>query len=75
MIVITKAPLVSQSIGLSCGGMPFKFARAGPSNAGASDHAEDNQVENTTPRGRRSTQFDGTVWLITSPQPGGPTDA
>ena len=28
-----------------------KFARAGPSNAGASDHAEDNQVDNAAPRG------------------------
>ena len=51
-----------------------KFARAGPSNAGASDHVEDNQVDNAAPGGRRP-QSGGMDWLITSPQPGGPTDA
>ena len=35
-----------------------KFARAGPSNAGASDHAEDSQVDNAALGGRRCP----TVW-------------
>ena len=52
-----------------------KFARAGPSNAGASDHVEDSHVDNAAPRGRRRQQCDRTDWLITSPQPEGPGDA
>ena len=33
-----------------------KFSRAGPSNAGASDHAKDNQVDNAALGGRRRPQ-------------------
>ena len=47
-----------------------KFTRAGPSTAGAFDHAEDNQVDDAAPRERRRKQSAETDWLITSPQPG-----
>ena len=52
-----------------------KFTRASPSIAGASDHAEDSQVDDAAPWGMRCQQSTKTNWPITSPQPGGPTDA
>ena len=55
-------------------GYAGKFTLAGPSAVGASDHAEDNHVDNAAPRGSRRPQSVGTNWLITSPQPEGPTD-
>ena len=51
-----------------------RFARAGPSNAGASDNAEDSQLDDAASGRRRRPQSGGMDWLITSPQPGGPTD-
>ena len=47
-----------------------KFTRAG-----ASDHVEDNHIDNAAPRGSRCPQSAGTDWLITLPQTDGPTDA
>ena len=56
-------------------GHAAKFTRADPSTVGTSDHAEDNQVNDAAPRGKRRQQSAETDWLITSPQPGVPTDA
>ena len=52
-----------------------KFTHAAPSSAGASDLAEDSHGDNARPRGSRRPQSGEKDWMITSPQPGGPTDA
>ena len=50
-----------------------RFARGGPSSSAASERAGGSFVDNEPPRGRPS-QSTNTDWLVTSPQPGGPTD-
>ena len=52
-----------------------KFTRACPSTADASDHVEYSQVDDAALQGRRHQQSAETDWLITLPQPRGPTDA
>ena len=74
-IVNTKALLVRQLIGRSCKGMPVSLHRQGVVQEVAFDHAEDNHVDDVALRGRRRQQSAETDWLITSPQPEGPTDA
>ena len=49
-----------------------RFARAGHSSSGASKRAGHSLVDNEPPRGSRRSQFAGTDWLVTLPQPGGP---
>ena len=74
-IMTTKALLVCESIGRSCAGIPVSLQGQGPSTVGAYYHAEESQVDDVAPRGRRRPQSAETDWLITSTQPGGPIDA
>ncbi|XP_057528012.1 protein MAIN-LIKE 1-like [Amaranthus tricolor] len=51
-----------------------RFAHGGSSSSAASERAGRSFVDNEPPRESRSSQSANTDWLVTSPQPRGPTD-
>ena len=72
MIMSTKPLLITQSIGLSCAGMPVNLHVQALLLQALPIIQKTTHVDNAAPRGSRRPQSAGTDWLITSP--GGPTD-